>query len=66
MELSRQIANVHIYVEHIIGLLKKRYTILQSRVPITLIKRKGDTVVATVNKLVTACSTLTNLGEPVV
>lgn len=66
VELSRQIANVRIHVERVIGLLKNRYTILQSRLPITLIKRKGDTEVATVDKLVTVCSALTNLGEPVV
>lgn len=53
-------------MERVIGLLKNRYTILQSRLPITLIKRKGDTEVATVDKLVTVCSALTNLGEPVV
>ena len=66
VELSRQIANVRIHVERVIGLLKNRYTILQSHLPITLIKRKGDTEVATVDKLVTECSALTNLGEPVV
>ena len=66
VELSRQIANVRIHVEHVIGLLKNGYTILKSRLPITLIKRKGDTEVATVDKLVTVCSALTNLGEPVV
>ena len=66
VEISRQIANVRIHVERVIGLLKNRYTILQSRLPITLIKRKSDTEVATVDKLVTVCSALTNLGEPVV
>ena len=66
VELSRRIANVRIHVERIIGLLKNRYSILQSRLPITLIKRKSDTEVATVDKLVTVCSALTNLGEPVV
>lgn len=66
VEISRQIANVRIHVERVIGLLKNRYTILQSRLPITLIKRKSDTEVATVDKLVTVCSALPNLGEPVV
>ena len=66
VELSRQIANVRIHVERVIGLLKNRYSILQSRIPITLIKRKGDLEVATIDKLVTVCAALTNLGEPVV
>ena len=66
VEFTRQIANVRIHVERIIGLLKNRYSILQSRLPITLIKRKGDTDVATVDKLVFVCAALTNFGEPVV
>ena len=66
VEFTRQIANVRIHVERIIGLLKNRYSILQSRLPITLIKRKGDTDVATVDKLVFVCAPLTNFGEPVV
>ena len=66
VELTRQIANVHIHVERVIGLLKNRYSILQSRIPITLIKRKGDLEVATIDKLVIVCAALTNLGEPVV
>ena len=53
-------------MERIIGLLKNRYSILQSRLPITLIKRKGDTDVATVDKLLFGCAALTNFGEPVV
>ena len=66
IEFTRQIANVHIHVEHIIGLLKNRYSIVQSRLPIALIKRKRDTDVATVDKLVFVCAALTNFGEPVV
>ena len=66
IELSGQIANVCFHLERVIGLLKNRYTMLQSCLPIPLIKRKGDTEVATVNELVTVCSALTNLGEPVV
>ena len=66
VEFTRQIANVRIHVERIIGLLKNRYSILQSRLPITLIKRKGDTDFATVDKLLFVCAALTNFGEPVV
>ena len=66
VELSRQMARVHIHVERVIGVLKNRYAILQSRLPILLIKRKGDEVTATVDKLLTVSAALTNLGEPVV
>ena len=66
VEQSRQMARVRIHVERVIGVLKNRYTILQSRLPISLIKRKGDEVTATVDKLLTVSAALTNLGEPVV
>lgn len=61
--IYKKIANVRIYVKRIIEFLKNRYFILLSRLPITLIKRKGDTDVAT---LVFVCAALTNFGEPVV
>ena len=66
VELSRQMACVRIHVERVIGVLKNRYTILQSRLPISLIKRKRDEDVATVDKLLTVCAAMTNFGEPVV
>ena len=66
VEQSRQMACVRVHVERVIGVLKNRYTILQSRLPISLIKRKGDEVTATVDKLLTVSAGLTNLGEPVV
>ena len=64
VELSRQMACVRIHVEWVIGLLKNRYTILQSRLPISLIKRKRDEDAATVDKLLTVCAAMTNVGEP--
>ena len=54
-------AHVRIHVERVIGVLKNRYTILQSRLPLSLIKRKGDEVTATVDKLLTVSAALTNL-----
>lgn len=66
VERSRQMAMVRINVERVIGVMKNRYTILQSRLPVSLIKRKGDEDIATVDKLLTVCAALTNLGEPVV
>jgi len=66
VELSRQMARVGIHVERVIGVLKNRYTILQSKLPISLIKRKRDEAAATVDKLLTVCAAMTNFGEPVV
>lgn len=42
VEKSRQLAKILIHVERLIGTLKSRYTILQSRLPISLLKRDDD------------------------
>ena len=66
VEQSHQKEKVCIHVERIIGVMKNRYTILQSQLPLSLLKRKGDKDIATVDKLLTVCAVLTNLGQPVV
>ena len=43
VEYSRRISEVRNHVEHVIGLLKNKYTILQSTLPILLLKHKDDT-----------------------
>jgi len=65
VEWSRTMSNVRIHVERVIGVLKNRYTILQTTLPITLVKRRNDTV-PTVDKIMTVCCALCNLGETVV
>ena len=68
--MSWKIASVGIHIERIIGLLKNRYTILQGILPLRLLKRIKDEAVsatfANCDKIVTACASLTNLGESIV
>lgn len=66
VELSRAMSRVRIHVERVIGVLKNRYTILQSTLPISLIKRPSDGDVTTIDKIMTVCAALCNLGELVV
>ena len=68
VEKSRQLARIRIHVERVIGMLKSRYTLLQSRLPISLLKRDDDEDIgiATIDKLLLVCAVLTNLGEPIV
>ena len=49
----------------IIGLLKKRYTILKGTLPISVIKHRDDIEEANIDKLILVCSALTNLGNPI-
>ena len=52
VEKSRQIAHVRIHVEHVIGQMKQKFTILQGTLPISLIRRPADTDVATIDKII--------------
>uniref|UniRef100_A0A1X7TQB4 DDE Tnp4 domain-containing protein n=1 Tax=Amphimedon queenslandica TaxID=400682 RepID=A0A1X7TQB4_AMPQE len=60
------LAKVRIDVEHVIGLLKNMYTILQSRIPITLLKKENDKDYAFIAKKLTVCCALTNLSPSTV
>lgn len=65
VEKTRQLAQVRIHVERVIGQMRKKYKILQGTLPISLIKRHTDTNVATIDKIVTVSPALTNLCDPV-
>lgn len=61
VEYSQRLAKVRIHVERVIGLMKK-YTILQSVLPVSLIKHTGDEDYATIDRILTVCASLTNLS----
>ena len=63
VEYSQRIAKVHIHVKRVVGRLKTKYTILQSVLPITLVKHAHDQTVSNIDKIVTVCAALTNLSN---
>ena len=63
---SRNIANVHIHVERVIGLLRQKYTMLQSTIPINLLITKTGQENPVLDKIVTVACALTNLCQSVV
>ena len=63
VEFSRELSNIRIHVERAIGRMKY-YKILQSTLPISLIKRERDTEFATTDKIVFTCAALCNLHPP--
>ena len=66
LENTKRLASLRIHVERVIGVLRQKYTVLQSTVPIcfTDIDREND--VTYLDKMVSVCCALTNVSESVV
>ncbi|XP_072142343.1 uncharacterized protein [Dermacentor andersoni] len=66
VEKTRKIANVRIHVERVVGLLRRKYAILFSIIPIELVMVRSGDRVAQLDKIATVCAALTNLCKSVV
>ena len=67
VDWSRELSLVRIHVERVIGLLKQKYTILQSVLPINLIANDDDSIgESTIDKIVIVCCACINLCPSVV
>ena len=65
LESTRKIAHSRIHVERVIGLVRNKYTILQSAIPIDYLHCQSENV-PTIDKITSACCALTNLCDSVV
>ncbi|CAC5403235.1 unnamed protein product [Mytilus coruscus] len=65
LEATRKIAHTRIHVERVIGLVRNKYTILQSTIPIDYLHCQSENV-PTMDKITTVCCALTNLCDSVV
>ncbi|XP_006812856.1 uncharacterized protein LOC100372111 [Saccoglossus kowalevskii] len=66
VETTRKIANVRIHEERVIGMVRQKYTILGSTLPINLFISKDDQGTTMVDKIAHVCCSLANLSESVV
>ena len=70
VERTRGIANARIHVERVIGLLRRKYTILQSTLPTDYLtyNRNGppETQVPAIDRIIRVCSALVNFCPPIV
>ena len=67
MAETRKIAILRIHVERVIGLVRRKYLILQSRaMPIENIATKPGEALALIDKIGVICCVLYNLSESVV
>ena len=65
LESTRKIAHSRIHVERVIGLVRNKYTILQSAIPIDYLHCQSENV-PTIDKITSVCCALTNLCDSVV
>ena len=63
---ARRLCRIRIHVEQVIGLVRQKYTILQSTLPINMIMCEGDTEVSTIDKIVFVACALYNDYESVI
>ena len=66
VEETRKIANVRIHVERVIGLVRRKYPMLQSILPTELLKVKAGDSLAPIDKIARVCCSLTNLSDSIV
>ena len=66
VDKSRDLSRVRIHVERVIGVLKQKYTILESHVPINFMERLEGEPHSLIDHIVTVCSALCNCCESVV
>ena len=66
VEDTRKIANVRIHVERVIGLVRRKYTILQSILPVEMVTSKRNENMAPIDKVAIVCCALTNLSDSIV
>lgn len=66
VEISKKLSQVRIHVERVIGLLKNKYTLLQGRLPISMLKHKDDSDVCNIDRILVVCASLVNLCKSVI
>lgn len=64
VEKSRQLSRARIHVERVIGRVKDM-KILRDTLPISLVMRKGQQEVATIDKIITVACAVVNMNNPV-
>ena len=66
VEETRFIANVRIHVERVIGLVRQKYTILQSTLPIHFVMKRAGEDIPVIDRIIRVCCALTNVCDSVV
>ena len=63
---ARRLSRVRIHVERVIGMIRQKYTMLQSTFPINMLMCEEGETMSTLDKVVTVCCALCNCCDSVV
>lgn len=66
VEETRTIANVRIHVERVIGMVRQKYSILHSTIPIDFVTKRAGEDVPLIDRIVRVCCALSNVCNPIV
>ena len=66
VESGRRLSALRIHVERVIGLVRRKYVMLQSTVPVTFLNCSDESALTTLDKIVRVASALCNTGQPIV
>ena len=64
VEQGRRISALQIHVERVIGLVRRKYAILQSTIPISLLYHTVESEFTTLDKIVSVSCALCNTNKP--
>ena len=66
VDTARQLSRVRIHVERVIGLIRQKYSILESTLNINMIMCDGTSNVSAIDNIVAVCAALCNCCDSVV
>ena len=66
VDAARRLSRVRIHVERVIGLIRQKYKILESTLPINMLACSETETVSSIDKIVTICSALCNCCNSIV
>ncbi|KAK3918520.1 Ribosomal RNA small subunit methyltransferase G [Frankliniella fusca] len=66
VEYSRSVANVRIHVERLIGLVRRKFQILEHRLNFSMLQHGQGQPVARIDDVVVICCAISNLCNPIV
>ena len=66
VDVTRELARVRIHVERVIGLLRQKFKILNTTLPINMVTCKADEDISMIDRIIVVCAALCNCCESVI